>query len=159
MRLTKISDRTELLEHHLKDLYSAETQIVDALPDMIEKISSSTLAASLQSHLSETEIHVKRLEEVADALEFGDLSGVKCKGMEGLLDEGDEAISNIEEGDLLDNDLAAGSRKVEHYEILAYQHVIRLMNQIGCDTKIISMLEETLNEEMAADGKLSNFLA
>lgn len=157
MRFTKISEPKDLLEHCLKDIYSAEEQIVEALPKVIESVSSSELATALQNHLAETEVHVKRLEEVADMLDLGKLSGVKCKGMEGLLSEGEEAIKNIEKGGLLDAELAGGCRKVEHYEMLAYTNILNLMSECGCKEAAVILLEKTLDEEEMADQKLTNF--
>lgn len=157
MRLTKISEEKELLEYHLKDMYSAEKQIVEALPDVIDKVTSSSLAKDLIHHLDETRMHVKRLEEVADILGVGDLSGEKCAGIEGLLDETDEAMKNIDEGDLLDIALVGGNRKVEHYEMLSYADIINHMSNIRCDQRAIKLMQDTLEEEESTDNKLANF--
>lgn len=156
MRLTKISSMADLVEHFIKDLYSAENQIIEALPDVIDNVTSSRLAEALTSHLNETQVQVKRLEEAAELLDIR-VSGEECKGVKGLLEESNHAIKNIEKGELLDSVLAGGCRKVEHYEILGYMELIKFMTTAGLDRKAIQLMEETLAEEENADQKLTGF--
>jgi ferritin-like metal-binding protein YciE len=134
----------------LKDLYDAEKQLIKALPKMAKAAENNELQAALQAHLQETQGHVERLEQVFEI--FGEkASGKKCKGMQGLIEEGEELI---EEGEG-DAALICGAQKVEHYEIAAYGSLAawaRLMDK----TEAADLLEETLDEEKTADRKLTD---
>src|ERR1700693_1871361 len=147
--LTTIKD---LLESEIKDLYSAEKQLTKAIPTMAKGSNNEELASAFKAHLKETEGQITRLEEVAKLLDTTP-TGKKCKGMEGVIEEGAEALE--EEGDENVPDLGiigAGSR-VEHYEMAGYTTAINLAKQLGQD-KVVTLLRDLLNEEEAADEKL-----
>ena len=136
----------------IADLYSAEQQLVKALPKVAEAASSSELRQAFEAHLKETEGHVQRLEKVREALD--EVPDVKCKGMEGLIKEGDEIVS--EDGDEAAKDAAliAAAQRVEHYEIAAYGTARALAEQLGRSDDG-QLLEQTLKEESDADEKLT----
>jgi ferritin-like metal-binding protein YciE len=144
----------DLLIEELKDLYSAETQILKALPKMAKGASTGVLTLAFEAHLEQTHGHVVRLEQMFDELGASP-RGKRCKGMEGLLAEGAEALD--EEGaDLVrDAALIAGAQRVEHYEIAAYGSALACAKVMQLD-EIAGLLEETLAEERAADRLLSS---
>jgi len=137
----------------LKDLYSAEGQILKALPRMIKAASSRDLKRALTEHERVTRKQVKRLERI-----FKDLDetprGKKCRGMEGLLEEGKELMSEKPEPDVLDAGLISKAQHVEHYEIAGYGTVRAWAQQLGFDQHV-ELLQETLDEEGEADKRLS----
>ena len=143
----------DLLVEEVQDLYSAETQLVKALPKLAEKASNSDLRAAINKHLHETEGHVRRLEQVAEQLQAKP-SGRKCKGMEGLLDEGDEMMSKHEAGDMRDAGLIGAAQRVEHYEMAGYGTARTHAQQLGLNNLAL-LLQQTLNEEAAANDKLT----
>lgn len=143
----------ELLVEQLRDLYDAEKQLVKALPKMAKAADSQELAEALRSHLAETETHVTRLEEVFGIV-GAPAKGKACKGMKGLLEEGNEAIQNEEKGGMRDLAMIAGAQKVEHYEISAYGTLRTLAEQLGLD-KAVELLQQTEDEEKEADSKLT----
>ena len=110
---------TELLEDQLKDLYSAEKQLTKALPAMETKASAASLKKAFRLHLEQTNAHVQRLEEIGETLGIR-IEGKKCKGMEGLIQEGKEAAQETGDRNVLDASLIAAAQRVEHYEISAY---------------------------------------
>jgi ferritin-like metal-binding protein YciE len=143
----------ELYVDELKDLYSAEGQILKALPRMIKAASHRELKRALTDHERVTRKQVQRLERI-----FKDLDesprGKKCHGMEGLLEEGKELISEKPEADVLDAGLISKAQHVEHYEMAGYGTVRAWAQQLGYDQHA-ELLQETLNEEVEADKKLS----
>lgn len=143
----------ELYVDELKDLYSAEGQILKALPRMIKAASSRDLKSALTEHERVTRKQVQRLERI-----FKDLDesprGKKCHGMEGLLAEGKELISEKPEPDVLDAGLISKAQHVEHYEIAGYGTVRAWAQQLGFEQHV-ELLQETLDEESEADEKLS----
>ena len=145
----------ELYKEELKDLYSAETQLVTALPKMAKAASSLALKQAFETHLEETKGHVKRLEQIFEMLE-GSTKGKKCKAMEGLVEEGAELIKEKAdfEPEALDAGLIGAAQRVEHYEIAAYGTARTFAQQLG-DQQAATLLQQTLDEEMAADEKLS----
>jgi ferritin-like metal-binding protein YciE len=143
----------ELLIDELKDLYSAENQIVKALPKMIKGTGSPELKRAFERHLDETRRQVERLDQIGDALEVK-LTGKKCKGMEGLLEEGRELLQEEMEQDALDAGLIGAAQKVEHYEIAAYGTARTHASVLGY-SKVAKLLQQTLNEEGATDKKLT----
>ena len=143
----------ELFIDELRDIYSAETQLVKALPKMAEAASSDDLRAGFEEHLEQTKEHVERLERIFNELDEKP-SGKKCRGMEGLVQEGKEMIDEEEEGDVLDAGLISAAQRVEHYEIAAYGCVKTYANLLG-ETDAAELLEETLGEEKATDAKLT----
>ncbi len=142
----------ELLVDELKDLYSAENQIVKALPRRAKAAGSPELRRAFERHLEETRRQVERLEQIGEALEVK-LTGKKCKGMEGLLEEGKEAMEEFEDN-ALDAALIGAAQKVEHYEIAGYGTARTHAEMLGY-TKVARLLQQTLNEEGATDKKLT----
>ena len=138
----------------LKDVLNAERQILTALPKMAKAAQSQELATAFTDHLKETEGQVARLEQI-----FGLLNetarGKKCKGMEGLLEEGKEIMEEEGEGSVIDAALISAAQRVEHYEIAAYGCLRSYAQLLGLD-QAVTLLEQTLSEEEAADEKLSN---
>jgi ferritin-like metal-binding protein YciE len=150
MKLTSVS---KLLEDQLKDLYNAENQLVKALPKMAKASSSEGLKEAFVSHLEETRGQVERLDEIGKLLGVK-LTGKKCVGMEGLIEEGKEALEAEGQEGVLDLALIAGAQKVEHYEISAYGSARALAEQLG-QADVVALLQESLDEESAADEKLT----
>jgi ferritin-like metal-binding protein YciE len=143
---------TELFEDQIKDLYSAEKQIVAALPKMAKNTTNPQLKAAFLKHLEETKGHVARLEQIAEALDFTP-RGKKCKGAEGLIEEGKEAMEEFED-ETLDAALIGAAQRVEHYEIAAYGTARAHAELLGF-TKAARLLQQTLDEELRTDKKLS----
>lgn len=136
----------------LKDLYSAENQLVKALPKMAKAATSPDLQAGFEEHLEQTKGHVQRLETIFEQLGQSP-KGKKCKGMEGLIEEGSEAIEEYE-GDLLDAALIGAAQRVEHYEMAGYGTVSAFAEELG-ESEHVTLLNETLEEEKETDEKLS----
>jgi ferritin-like metal-binding protein YciE len=143
---------SELMEDELRDLYSAENQLLKALPKLAKKASSSQLKAAFTGHLKQTEGHVKRLQQIGKLLEI-DLGGKLCQAMEGLIKEGGEALDADGPPAVIDSALIGAARRVEHYEMAAYCSTRGMAVQLGND-RVAKLLEETTNEEEAADKKL-----
>jgi len=144
----------DLLVDQLKDLYSAETQLVKALPKMAKVASSDELRAGFETHLGETEGQVERLEQIAERMEIS-LRGKKCAAMEGLVEEAKELISEKPDENVLDAGLIAAAQKVEHYDIASYGCARTWAQQLGLED-VAELLEETLEEEKATDQKLND---
>jgi ferritin-like metal-binding protein YciE len=142
----------DLYIDELKDLYSAETQLVKALPKMAKAATSPDLQAGFEEHLEQTKTHVQRLETIFEQLGESP-KGKKCKGMEGLIEEGSEAIEEYE-GELLDAALIGAAQRVEHYEMAGYGTVIAFAEELG-ESEQVTLLNETLEEEKETDEKLS----
>ena len=143
----------ELYIDELKDLYSAENQLVKALPKLAKAASSKELRAGFEEHLEQTKGHVQRLEQIFEMLDESP-KGKKCKGMEGLVEEGSELIGEEFEDALLDAALIGAAQRVEHYEIAAYGTVRAFAEELG-ESQHSSLLEETLKEEKETDEKLT----
>ena len=143
----------ELLQDELKDLYSAENQIIKALPRMAKAASSPELKRAFERHLEETRRQVERLDAIGDELEMK-MTGKKCAGMEGLIEEGKELMQEIDDEDALDAGLIGAAQKVEHYEIAAYGTARTHAEMLGY-RKVAKLLQQTLNEEGMTDKKLS----
>jgi ferritin-like metal-binding protein YciE len=143
----------KLYVEELKDLYSAESQLVKALPKMAKAASSDDLRQGFEEHLEQTKGHVQRLEKVFQALEETP-KGKKCKGMEGLIAEGADVMEEDFEGNLMDAALIGAAQRVEHYEIAAYGTVRAFAKELG-QTEQASLLTETLEEEKETDEKLT----
>jgi len=142
-----------LFVEELKDLYSAENQLVKALPKMVDAASSEELAQALANHLEETKGHVQRIEEIFRDLE-GSPRGKKCVGMEGLIEEGKEALKEGKDPNVLDAAIIGAAQKVEHYEIAGYGTARNHAQKLGM-YQAARLLQQTLDEEGAADKKLS----
>jgi ferritin-like metal-binding protein YciE len=143
----------ELLIDELKDLYSAENQIIKALPKMTKAASSPELKRAFERHLEETRRQVERLDQIAESLDVR-LTGKKCKGMEGLIEEGKEVMAEDLEENALDAGLIGAAQKVEHYEIAAYGTARTHASMLGLN-KAAKLLQQTLDEEGNTDKKLT----
>jgi ferritin-like metal-binding protein YciE len=143
----------ELFVGELKDLYSAENQILKALPKMIKKATSPDLKRGFEKHLKETEVHVERLEKIFQQLEVSP-RGKKCKGMEGIIEDGKELMEEDAEPEVMDAGLIGAAQHVEHYEIAGYGCVRTYAELLG-QTKVAALLQKTLDEEKATDEKLT----
>jgi len=144
----------KLLVHHLKDLYSAEKQILEALPKMAEAATDTELKQAFETHEEQTQEHVRRIETIFEDLE-GSPTGKKCKGMEGLVEEGKEIIDEDMSTDgLRDAGLIGAAQKVEHYEIAAYGTAVELAVRLGLDDAA-ELLQQTLDEESETDDLLT----
>jgi ferritin-like metal-binding protein YciE len=142
-----------LFENELKDLYNAEKQLVTALPRIAKAATSPQLRDAITSHLRETKGHVTRLERIFESLDLP-ARGKKCKGMEGLIEEGKEILEEDGEGKVIDAALISAAQRVEHYEIAAYGCLITFAEMLG-HADAAGLLKQTLSEEEAADEKLT----
>ena len=143
----------ELFIHELKDLYSAEQQLIEALPKMAKAASTPELKQGFEMHLDQTKEHAQRIEQIFE--EMGRKpGGVKCKGMEGLIKEGEEAIEEDAEDAVKDAMLIAAAQRVEHYEIAGYGTARTFAKHLGND-KAHQLLQQTLDEEGMTDQKLT----
>jgi ferritin-like metal-binding protein YciE len=143
----------ELFIDELRDLYNAENQLVKALPKMAKASESTELRAGFEEHLEQTKGHVERLETIFSKLGENP-KGKKCKGMEGLVEEGAEAIEEYQ-GSVRDAALIGGAQRVEHYEMAGYGTVIAMAKQLG-ESGHAKLLEQTLAEEKETDAKLTS---
>jgi len=150
---TKVNTLEDLFMEMVKDLYSAEKQLVKALPKMAKAAQSPDLQKAFKDHLSQTEGHVERLEQISAELESSP-RGKKCVGMEGLVEEGNEIIQEDMDPDVRDAGLIAAAQKVEHYEIASYGALRTWAQQLGHDNAA-RLLQETLDEEGEANKKLT----
>lgn len=151
--MSKLTTLEDLLIHSVKDLYSAETQLVKALPKMAKAASDPVLKKGFVTHLEETQIHVSRLEQVAGLLDASP-RGVSCKAMKGLIEEGSETIDEEAAPAIKDLALIAAAQKVEHYEISGYGSARALAEAIG-NNEVAELLKATEDEEGATDKKLT----
>jgi len=145
---------TDLFELELKDLYSAEKQLTKALPKMAKASTNAELRQAFESHLEETEGHIKRLEQIFNQLDISYSRVEKCKAMEGLIEEGKEIMEEDLEPQVLDAALICAAQKVEHYEMAGYGCARTFAQQLGHE-EIADVLQETLDEEGNADKKLT----
>ena len=148
-----IQTMDDLLLHGLKDIFYAENQIVRALPKMIHKATNRELTKGLQGHLEETKNQIARLEQVFQKL-GEEPQGAKCPAIDGLITEADEVAGEVADKDVLDAAIVGAAQSVEHYEIARYGTLIAWAESLGHDD-IIRLLTTNLNEEKAADKKLS----
>ncbi len=144
----------KLFMEELKDLYSAETQITKALPKLVDAATSTELRSAFEHHLKETEGHVRRLEQAFEILGASP-KGKTCDGIKGILSEGTDSMKEAHKGDVRDAALIAGAQRVEHYEMAAYGTVHAFAERLN-QKQIAELLAETLNEEKAADKKLTD---
>jgi ferritin-like metal-binding protein YciE len=149
----KLESLKDLYMEQLKDLYSAETQLVDALPKMADACSSPELKNAFREHLNQTRQHVTRLEQIFKKLDESP-KGETCEGMKGLLKEGEAMMKMKGEPEVIDAGLIAAAQRVEHYEIAGYGTVRTYAELIG-DQDAVRLLERTLQEEEEADEKLT----
>lgn len=151
--MPELTTLQELLVHSIKDLYSAETQLVKALPKLAKAATDPSLKEGFETHLEETKVHVERLEQVAELLDATP-RGKSCAAMKGLVEEGEETIKEEAEPTIKDLALIAAAQKVEHYEISGYGSARALAEAIG-NEEVVALLQATLDEESATDEKLT----
>jgi ferritin-like metal-binding protein YciE len=150
----KLESLHDLYLTELRDLYSAENQIIKALPKVIEKTTSPELRRALENHLEQTRGHATRLEEVFQ-IHGEEPKKQKCRGMQGVLDEGDEMLGFDAPPSVRDAAIISACQRVEHYEIAAYGSVRTYAEQMGHE-RAASILQQTLDEENEADRKLTD---
>ena len=150
----KLENLHSLLVEELQDLYSAENQIIEALPDMIEEASSPDLKGALQQHLEETRGQVRRLDQIFSQIPNVKKDGKTCKGMKGIIKDGQDLLDTDAEPEVLDAGMIAAAQRVEHYEIAGYG-TVRTYAQLLGRKDWAQLLEQTLNEEKQADQKLN----
>lgn len=144
----------DLFYNQLRDLYSAEKQLIKALPEMAEKASSNELRNAFNEHLEETKKQKERIETVCNKLGIKP-EGETCKAMEGLIRESKELMKHDADPAVMDAGLIADAQRVEHYEIAGYGTVCQFAEQLGYN-EIKNILGDTLEEEKSADSKLMN---
>ena len=149
MQLQTVQD---LFEHEISDLYSAETQLVAALPKLAQAASNDELRQAFEHHLDETREHVRRLEEIRG--QIGSSSSEECEGMRGLIEEGQEVISASGDVNVKDAALISAAQRVEHYEIAGYGTARTLADELDLDDAK-DLLDQTLDEESNADKLLT----
>ncbi len=142
----------DLFEHQIKDLYSAETQLISALPEMAENANNKKLIEAFENHLKETKKQKSRLETICRELNVSP-SGAECKAMEGLIKEAKNFMKEVEDKDVMDAGLIAEAQRIEHYEISGYGTAVRYAKELG-HRHIAENLQEILNEEYDADNIL-----
>jgi len=148
-----LNNLEDLFVEQLRDLYSAETQILVALPEMAEAATSDELRKAFESHLKETRSQKKRLEKIFETL-GEDPEGETCEGMKGLLEEGSEMLEKDGDRNVIDAGIIAAAQRVEHYEISGYGTARAYAERLGHDDAV-GLLDESLDEESAANEKLT----
>jgi ferritin-like metal-binding protein YciE len=148
-----IKNMDDLFVHTLRDIYYAEKQIVKSLPEMIEKASTPQLKQGFQTHLRETENHVKRLDQVFDLI-GKKAQGVDCPAIDGIIEEAEDVVGEVQNKSVLDAALIAAAQAVEHYEMTRYGTLIAWAKQLGRNDAA-TLLNQTLQEEKATDKKLT----
>lgn len=150
MSLNSLQD---LFEHELKDLYSAEKQISEALPKMVQAASSSELRTAFETHLEETKGQIGRLEEIGSMLNVG-LTGETCEAAKGLIKEGQSIMQEGAAPEVMDAALIGTAQRIEHYEMAGYGSARNYARMLGHD-KAAKLLQQTLDEEGKTDEKLT----
>jgi ferritin-like metal-binding protein YciE len=150
----KLETLKDLYIHELKDLYSAEKQIIKALPKMVKAATNKQLAAGFEEHFEQTKEHVTRLEQILTRYDES-TRGPKCQGMEGLLKEGEEMMEEDAEEEVRDAALIAAAQRVEHYEMAGYGCARTYAELLG-DPDSAQLLQATLTEESETDEKLTD---
>ena len=151
MQITTLED---LFSHDLSDVYSAEKQILRALPKMSRAASDPQLISAFEQHLEETRVQIERLDRLVETTDFISINGITCQVLEGLAEEAQEIMDSIDAGPVRDAGLIGAAQKVEHYEIASYGTLRTLALKLGYK-EAAKLLEETLNEEKATDTKLT----
>lgn len=151
---SEIKTMDDLFVHQLRDIYYAEKQIVNALPEMIEKAQDPTLKQGFETHLDETKNHVKRLEQVF-RLHGKEAKGVDCPAIDGIIEEAEDVAGEVDDKQVLDAALIAAAQAVEHYEITRYGSLVAWAKQLGRND-CASLLQQNLDEEKATDKKLTS---
>lgn len=148
-----VSNLQQLLEHELRDVYSAEEQIVQALPTMIAAATSEDLKTALTDHLEVTKEQLQRLDSVNEHIAFR-AKQRKCEGIAGIISEAEKGLKEIDDADTRDAAIIASAQKVEHYEIASYGSAAEFARQLELD-EVVDLLEDTLEEEKDADENLT----
>ncbi len=148
-----IKNMDDLFVHTLRDIYYAEKQIVKSLPEMIEKANNPQLKQGFQTHLRESENHVKRLDQVFELL-GKQAQGVDCPAIDGIIEEAEDVAGEVQDKTVLDAALIAAAQAVEHYEMTRYGTLIAWAKQMGRNDAV-TLLNQTLDEEKATDKKLT----
>lgn len=151
--MSKLSTPRDLLVEEIKDLYSAETQLLKALPKMAKAAESEELRSAFETHLEQTKTHAQRLEQIMEDLDESP-KGKRCKAMEGLIEEGKEVMEEDAVPVILDLGLITAAQKVEHYEIAGYG-CARTLAELAGEKEVASVLQETLDEEGETDKLLT----
>jgi ferritin-like metal-binding protein YciE len=151
----KLDTLEQLLIDQLKDLYSAENQLIKALPKMAKAANDAKLRQGFEKHHVQTQKQAERLEQIFEEMEIRG-KGKKCAGMEGLIEEGQELLEEGEDADpnVLDAGIIAAAQRIEHYEIAGYTSARNMANVLGM-TKPARLLQQTLDEEIETDRKLN----
>lgn len=150
----KITSFDELYVHTLQDLYSAETQLIESLPKLVEACSNEELKAQFEQHLKITQQQQQRLKEIFEDLDE-EPEGHECEAMKGLIEEAEQIIDDVEDEQLLDAALIGAAQKVEHYEIAGYGTARTFAELLGYSDHV-DLLQNTLNEEKEADSLLND---
>lgn len=150
---TKLKNLTDLLEHELQDLYSAENQITEALPKMAKSATNAKLKKAFEDQLKQTKTQIERLEKVGKDLDMK-VDGPICKGMKGLIKEGEDMIEKKADKAVHDAGLITAAQRVEHYEMAGYGTVLAYMKALDLKDAA-DLLAKTLEEEKQTDEKLS----
>jgi ferritin-like metal-binding protein YciE len=148
-----IKNMDDLFVHTLRDIYYAEKQIVKSLPEMIDKANNAQLKQGFQTHLRESEDHVKRLEQVFELI-GKKAQGVDCPAIDGIIEEAEDVVGEVQNKSVLDAALIAAAQAVEHYEMTRYGTLIAWAKQLGRNDAA-TLLNQTLDEEKATDKKLT----
>ncbi|ABP62852.1 MULTISPECIES: YciE/YciF ferroxidase family protein [Enterobacteriaceae] len=149
-----ISTLEDLFSHDLSDVYSAEKQILRALPKMSRAASDPQLISAFEQHLEETRGQIERLDRLAEMTDFVSITGMTCHALEGLAEEAQEIMDSVDAGPVRDAGLIGAAQKVEHYEIAAYGTLHALALKLGLN-EAAELLAETLQEEKETDKKLT----
>jgi ferritin-like metal-binding protein YciE len=165
--MEKMNDLRALLNHDIQMLYSAEEQIIEAMPAMISRATNPALKQALEEHLRVTERQRERLDQIRQTLGVDEdsvkkysgvlasiMGGAKCKGMEGLIDEGQKVMAENLSNEVMDAAIIAGNQKIEHYEIACYGTARTYAEQLGL-IDVAQLLQQTLIEEHDADDRLT----
>jgi ferritin-like metal-binding protein YciE len=153
----KIENLRQLLINELQDLYSAEDQIIEALPKMAEKASSGELRGAFNTHLEQSRQHQQRLDRIFDQIPEVDRDDKTCEGIKGIIKEGEKLIKDAKDPDTRDAGMIAGAQRVEHYEISAYGTARTYATLLG-QPQWAQLLQQTLDEEKETD-RLLNHIA
>jgi ferritin-like metal-binding protein YciE len=149
----KIKSLQDLFVHELKDLYSAEKQLLQALPKMVKNTQNEELREAFEMHRGQTEQHVERIERIMSGMDNAP-SGEKCHGMEGLIEEAEDLLENAEDPHVRDAGMIGAAQRVEHYEISGYGTARTYAEMLGLD-EAVQLLQQTLDEEKETDAKLT----
>ena len=149
-----VRNLNDLFLHGLKDIYHAERQILRALPKMAKRADSDELRTAFEEHRAQTEEQIHRLQQVFEAI-GKPARGVKCQAIEGIVEEAEEIMGEVEDDDTLDAAMIASAQSVEHYEISRYGTLIAWAKELGLDRQVSDLLGQNLEEEKQTDQRLT----